>query len=277
MKLKYLGTAAAEGWPAVFCNCDYCNKARERGGKSIRTRSQAMVNDDMLIDFPADTYHHALVNNLNLSKIKHTLITHTHSDHFIPVDLAFRGICFAHNLISEKITFIGNEAMNSLLKEQYLKSMYKEVADKIESVYLPLFKPTQFGDYTITALHANHKTDEIAYVYVIQKDNKTMLYLHDTGFLAPENHEYLKNSGIIIDLISYDCTFVLGRDGNGHLGLPDCIELREQLFVDGIVSKKTVHVINHFSHNGGTLHEELEAEAAKSGFLTSYDCMEIEI
>ena len=29
MKLTYLGTAAAEGLPALFCNCEFCQKARE--------------------------------------------------------------------------------------------------------------------------------------------------------------------------------------------------------------------------------------------------------
>ena len=27
MKLTYLGTAAAEGFPAVFCNCEHCREA----------------------------------------------------------------------------------------------------------------------------------------------------------------------------------------------------------------------------------------------------------
>lgn len=45
MQFQYLGTAAAEGWPAVFCRCKYCLEAQRLGGKNIRTRSQAIVND----------------------------------------------------------------------------------------------------------------------------------------------------------------------------------------------------------------------------------------
>ncbi len=33
MKLKYLGTAAAEGIPALFCRCEMCAYARKAGGK----------------------------------------------------------------------------------------------------------------------------------------------------------------------------------------------------------------------------------------------------
>ena len=50
MQFQYLGTAAAEGWPAVFCRCKYCLEAQRLGGKNIRTRSQAIVNDDLLLD-----------------------------------------------------------------------------------------------------------------------------------------------------------------------------------------------------------------------------------
>lgn len=39
MKLQYLGTAAAEGFPGMFCNCTACERARKAGGKNIRTRS----------------------------------------------------------------------------------------------------------------------------------------------------------------------------------------------------------------------------------------------
>ena len=60
MKLTYLGTAAAEGWPAAFCNCDGCRAARRLGGRNIRTRSQALVDDALLLDFPCDAWLHAL-------------------------------------------------------------------------------------------------------------------------------------------------------------------------------------------------------------------------
>ena len=55
MKLTYLGTAAAEAVPAIFCNCEICKEARKLGGKNVRTRSQALINDDLLLDFPAGT------------------------------------------------------------------------------------------------------------------------------------------------------------------------------------------------------------------------------
>src|SRR4030042_946112 len=51
MRLFFLGTAAAEGYPAIFCNCANCRQARLLGGRDQRFRSALLVNDDLLIDF----------------------------------------------------------------------------------------------------------------------------------------------------------------------------------------------------------------------------------
>ena len=69
MKLTYLGTGAAEGWPALFCNCKNCQEAARLGGRNIRTRSQSLINTDLLIDLPPDTYLHKLAHNRRIPTI----------------------------------------------------------------------------------------------------------------------------------------------------------------------------------------------------------------
>ena len=100
MQFQYLGTAAAEGWPAVFCRCKYCLEAQRLGGKNIRTRSQAIVNDDLLLDLPPDTYMHKLMNHLDLSRVKYLFVTHFHMDHFYPQELTVRGSVYSLEMIS---------------------------------------------------------------------------------------------------------------------------------------------------------------------------------
>ena len=100
MEFTYLGTAAAEGWPAVFCRCKYCLEAQRLGGKNIRTRSQAIINDDLLIDLPPDTYLHKLAHNLDLTRVKYLLLTHCHMDHFYPQELTVRGSCYSVDMVS---------------------------------------------------------------------------------------------------------------------------------------------------------------------------------
>lgn len=79
MKIKFLGTAAFEGVPSLFCNCPTCRRAREAGGKNLRSRLQALVNEDLLIDFPPDTVWHSIRFGLDWQKINTCLITHSHT------------------------------------------------------------------------------------------------------------------------------------------------------------------------------------------------------
>ena len=96
MKLQYLGTAAAEGAPALFCRCEFCQYARKVGGREIRTRSGALLDDKIKLDFGPDSYKHMLDNGLDFSAIHSVLITHTHEDHFDIEDIALRRPTFAH-------------------------------------------------------------------------------------------------------------------------------------------------------------------------------------
>ena len=90
MKIRYLGTGAAEGIPAIFCECLICKNARLKAGKEIRTRMQALINDEILIDFGPDTYMHRLQYKIDLSAIKYCLLTHAHEDHIYSHDIKCR-------------------------------------------------------------------------------------------------------------------------------------------------------------------------------------------
>ena len=43
MKVQYLGTAAAERIPGMFCNCEVCRRALALGGKNIMTQAQVLI------------------------------------------------------------------------------------------------------------------------------------------------------------------------------------------------------------------------------------------
>ena len=87
MKISFLGTAASEGWPSLFCQCEACKRARSAGGRNIRTRQQVLLNDDLLLDFGPDTLMHVNQQMIDLSRIHDVLVTHAHSDHFYPEDM----------------------------------------------------------------------------------------------------------------------------------------------------------------------------------------------
>lgn len=271
MKLTYLGTAAAEGFPALFCNCDYCTGARRLGGKNIRTRSQALINDDLLIDFPADTYSHFLGSNIEGDKIKHLLITHSHHDHFYPSDLKLHHGAYAHDMRTPVLeVFCGDGAYKKLQAKRDLKN--------ISVSKLEMFAEAGIGKYTVIPLPARHAEGDGALIYIIKAD-RTILYAHDTGYFYDEVFDFIKDKNIVFDLVSLDCTNVdipIIDEGN-HMGLANIGRLIERLTGMGAVNSSTVKIINHFSHNACPLHHVLEEKVSKDGFLVSYDKMTVEI
>lgn len=268
MKLTFLGTAAAEGMPAVFCNCTYCNEARRLGGKNIRTRSQALINEDLLIDLPADTYSHFLQNGIRGDRIKNLLITHSHSDHFYPAELEMRKAPYAHDMQAPTLQIYCGRGTCEKLTEKY-----PEPAGFTYDLIKP-FETVEVGNYAVTALPARHYPGDGALFYII-RGKKTVLYAHDTGYFYEEVFDYIQKEGIRFDLATFDCTNVdipISDEGT-HMGIPNIQRVAARLEEIGAMDEKTVKVINHFSHNGNPLHHVLEERVKDLGYIVSFDGM----
>ena len=273
MKLTYLGTAAAEGFPAVFCNCQYCREARALGGKNIRTRSQALINDDLLIDLPADTYHHFLTNGIEGDKIAYLLLTHSHLDHCYVDEMSMRQGAFAHDMRVPALQVYAGEGARKKIAGSgcYLGNVCVNAIAPFETVTL--------GRYTVTALPARHMPGDGALFYIIREGDKTVLYAHDTGYFFDEVFDYIAREGLVFDALSMDCTNVdspIPNDG-GHMGISNIEEVVARLREMGAVSDQTQIVINHFSHNAAPLQHVLEERVAPLGYLVSYDGRSVEI
>lgn len=275
MKLKYLGTAAAEGVPAVFCECENCKKVRALGGRNIRTRSQALIDDTLLIDFPADTYLHYLMHNFPLNKIKSCLITHSHEDHLYPDDIKMRKKGFSHLADDAPLTFYSDRSGYDMIRTVTDKFVNNEAA----AVLIKLFEPFEVEGYTVTALRAAHAEKSSPVVYIIEKDGKSIFYSNDTSEYPEESMAYLKAYGKPMDLISLDCTEAASHVTYvGHMDLWRCAALREKLKEMGVADENTVFVLNHFSHNGTHVaYDEFKDIAEKEGFIVSYDGLELEV
>lgn len=272
MKITFLGTAAAEGFPAVFCNCPHCQRARELGGKNIRTRSQTLINDDLLIDLPADTYLHFLQNGIRGDKIGTLLITHSHSDHFYPAELEMHGSCYAHELERPMLNVVCSMDVAKQLMQSFATMDQKVVSTLTVHVAKP-FVPMTFGEYEITPLPARHAFGETALIYLLRQNGRTFLYAHDTGYLYDEVFDYLAQGQIRLDGVSFDCTngLIPIKDTGSHMGFDNIVRVIERLRVLGVVDEKTAMTVNHFSHNAAPLQEDLERLAAPFGCAVAYD------
>lgn len=272
MRIKFLGTAAAEGWPALFCECEACERARVLGGKNVRTRSSCLIDDIYMVDFSADSYMHKLMFNLKMSKIEHMFITHSHYDHFYPHDFEMRAPGFAHIKDKKLLNIYGNDAVKKRY-EDAVGCMHIE-----DSALYKVVKPFEYfqaGEARVMPLLANHNRHEDCYIYIIELNGKTLLYGHDTGYFSERTwEEALKQR---FDGVILDCTSGPSSQRDGHMGIITDGEIKERLLNSPAADENTKFVITHFSHNINMMHDEVEIMAEPYGFIAAYDGFEIEI
>lgn len=273
MRITYYGTAAGEGFPGLFCNCSFCTRARLAGGKNIKTRSQSMINDDLLIDFPADTMLHRVLYGMDLTNVKTLLFSHAHGDHCVVEDLESMRESAAHgrDII---LDVYGNEAVRDRILSRNLSPERRDL--RFDYTVIESFSTVHTNGYAVTALPANHDKNQRCLMYLIEKDGKSVLYGHDSGTFFPEVVDWLAEHGKRADLVSMDGTTGVRASNGYHMGLPNIIEQKQELIGRGIADEKTVFVMNHLSHNGGVIHDELEPLAKEAGLILSYDGMVID-
>lgn len=278
MIVTYIGTAAAEAIPALFCQCQVCENARKNLGREFRSRSGAVIGDNLLIDFPPDVYHSTIRAGVYLPGIKDIFITHSHEDHCDPDELANR------------ITPVTCKRKPG---EDYDTNVYGNIGviDKLSRLsgkpgiklhHIKPFEPITTNGYTVTPLKTQHMKIEEAYIYLIEQNGKRFLYGNDTGFFPNETIDYL--TGKYLDAVSLDCTYAMMHceKGWGHMSLALNVELKDLLISRSAADQNTIFIAHHFSHNGfipdGRLYtlEELEKIAAERSFLVSYDGMKVE-
>ena len=278
MKFKFLGTGAAEGFPAMYCGCAYCEAARKSGGRDLRTRSQAMIDEDLLIDYPSDSFVHAMQYRLRMDSVKYIFVTHSHLDHFAPEDATMRGLAFAHNIREPLVTVYGNEAVKKVYDWAH-ETMIGKIKDGYTYRLLKAYEPVQAGEYTVIPLPARHDPNENCYIFVIRKGGRTILYGNDTGMLYEEVFDYLKEQKMYFDMVSLDCTMVENPvpDEGSHMGVDGVVRVKARLIANGNADGRTKFFANHFSHNGNPTQERLEKLLLPHGIMPAYDGLEVEL
>lgn len=274
MLFKYLGTGSSEGIPSPFCSCKVCANARAKGGKEVRHRTSAIIDGEMLIDISPDTFSQAVSLGLDLSRLKYILITHTHNDHFYVRELLNLMPPLSERRSSSRIPLLASAFALNELKREIPADKLRLLVDYIELIELKSFTPQAIGSYTITPLKARHTTTS-AFIYIIEKEGRRILYANDSGFFPEVTWDYI--AGIYFDFISLDCTHLTNSGTAGHMCIEDDITTRNRLFQLGCVDNRTRFAATHFSHNGGLNYFEIDERLRLCGFITAYDGLEINI
>lgn len=278
MKITFLGTGAAEGVPAVFCNCAFCNSVRQYGLKEVRTRTQILINDDLLIDFPPDAYYHSFSNGVDLSAVSTLLVTHSHMDHFYAHDFVLRGYKYAA-LEQPVLNIYGNSEVKKVFLECTAREMKEEVSPHLNFVEVSPYALFETCGYKVIAIPAQHVNTEEALLYYVERGGKGYLHLHDTGNVGDGAIDFLVQNGAKANVVAYDCTFgsSSGNLSARHMGMPDVICIREKLRAAGVVDDDTINVITHFSHNCKPYRADMQKLAQNNGFVAAYDGLTLQL
>lgn len=281
MKIQYLGTAAAERIPGIFCNCPTCQKALKLGGKNIMTHSQVLIDDTLLVDLSCDTWHHFMKLGKTPESIGHLLITHSHNDHFSMDEILLRSAGMAKAPGAETLHVYASCDVIKIIKERLAACTEKkqmQMQGRLETHLLEYYVPTQICGFTVTPLPAVHAGEENAMIFLIEKGGKTYFYGNDTGVFSTEIDDYLAEHKVHVDLLSLDCT-----KGNQpftyphHMSMAEGRSIADRFFEKGILDEKSLLYYTHFSHNCENVHDELEEIAKTYGFSVTHDGFTVEI
>ena len=262
MKINLLGTSGAEGWPGLFCRCHVCHVARTAGGKNLRTRSSALIDGVLKLDFPADILHQIARWNIDLLDLRAILITHSHDDHLCASELQYASRYFVPEPLQQSLPIYGPIDAICKIKAAVEISELPFVLHVLEP-----YVPVDIAGYTVTPILARHDPEIVCFNYIItDAAGATLLYATDTGWYDEETWRVLERSHF--DGIVIECGNGPEVGGYpGHLSIGEVRALRERLLDSGSISITTPITATHFPHLGGMLHDELEA--AFAGFRRS--------
>ena len=270
MQAIVLGSGAAEAIPDPFCRCAICETARQRGGREVRARAAVLVNSDLLIDLGPDVVSAANRMRLYLGNLESLLITHRHSDHWLPGNLYWREPGFAATPVVPLTIYGPADTLSDLVP-------YVERATDLHVETVTGGDRWRAGAYEITAVPATHGEGTLeALLYVVDDGTRRLFYATDTSSLSDAAWEILAPLGPM-DLVLLDETSGLGSGGSGHHGLEKFLATRTRMLESGVVGPDTTLVAHHFSHNGGLTHAELVERLQPYGVSVSYDGMIVDL
>lgn len=282
MQMIFLGTAASEGYPNAFCACKNCREARVRGGASLRKRSSALIDQELLIDLGPDLMAASQIHGVSLSNIRFCLQTHEHEDHLDPHHLISRSQrCGVHD--APKLHLVASA--NAQTKIARAIGLGEDAVDSnaAERINLSLqtvrpFESFDLGPYRVTSVAANHAPETTALLYVLQRGARCLFYATDTGAFDEATWQALASGGFRFNVVVLDHTFGLRAERpNGHMNQAMFVEHIERLRRQNLLAEDARVYAHHIAHHSNPPHEELSALAAQHGYLVAYDGLTVEV
>jgi len=284
VKLTFLGTAASEGYPNAFCACANCERARQLGGPSLRKRSAALVNEDLLIDLGPDLMASSQAHGVSLAGLRYCVQTHEHADHLDPTHLSSRSIrCGVHDAprLHLYATRGGLKKIEAAIGIALPDNDCVEFdAGDVLNLTCHVVRPFQafdVGRYRVHSVAANHDPNLTPLLHVIEEAGRSLFYATDTGPLGEETWTDLAEAGHRFNVVVMDHTFGLRQRSNGHMNQEQFLEQIERLSTEGMLADDVRIFAHHLGHHSNPCHPELAGLAAARGYEIPFDGLVVDV
>jgi phosphoribosyl 1,2-cyclic phosphate phosphodiesterase len=283
MRLTFLGTSAANAYPEAFCRCVNCQAARDLGGRSLRRRSAALINDDLLIDLGPDIHTASQAHGISLANVQYCLQTHAHADHLDPSHLLSRSAdygtqgtprlhFYASSATLQRVAWmLSHDFAPGSLLDPYIQERLNVHFHAVHA-----FQAFDAGSYHITPFPAEHDPSIEPLLYAIQSEEQAIFYATDTAALPESTWQALAGSGLHLDLAIFDHTYGPEQPGSDHLNALQVSQYAARLRQEGLLKTQGRVLATHIAHEGNRPHCELSAFADRHGYEVAYDGLVIE-
>lgn len=282
MRLTFLGTGAANAYPEAFCRCTNCAQARILGGPSLRRRSHALIDDELLLDLSPDLHAAAQALGRSLEQVCYCLQTHAHADHLDSSQLLSRSPAFGV-VGAPRLHFYASRASLARLAELLARdcapnSLYDQQAQ--DELNLTLhevtpFEPFHVGPYTVIAFPANHDPSVEPLLYAIQRDGHAIFYGTDSAAFSEEIWHEFHRRQLRFDLVVLDHTYGPGSSGPSHMSASNVGEVVSRMRAEGLLHPQGRAFATHIAHETNPPHPTLARYSADHGYEIACDGLSI--
>ena len=253
MEIIFLGTCAAD------FSARLKNECKDRFDYNARRASCALLDGRYLIDCGPHVLDSLRIAGIGTEQITDVFITHFHSDHYNPKNLA--------EIAPERVWVREDAVIDG--------SMFKNTEIlRMEDCRTYNVTP----ELTVTGLKANHDESVFPRHLVFEKNGKKLFYGLDGGWMLNKTYCFLRNAGFDAMIMDATCGDYVGDYRMGeHNSIPMLRLMVPSFRTAGLVKDNTKIYLSHLAPSLHKTHEETVEIVREDGFIVAYDGLKITV